>query len=101
MIELQICDKCKSQFNWGQIMKSLWGSYRPIQCRKCTTKHQLTIVSRMLVVFFMYISLMLLGFFLLYKWSISIRYTAFIMIVYGMILSLFLPYFVTYRSDKG
>lgn len=31
--------KCKSQFNWSKIFKSLWEAYRPIRCSQCSTSY--------------------------------------------------------------
>jgi CXXC-20-CXXC protein len=97
---LQNCEKCKSQFNRSKIFKSLWVvAYRPIQCSRCGTKHMITFSSRILISLLTIPPMMLFGYFLLNKWSLSISFTVLIMIIFGVLLSMVFPYLVKYSSD--
>ncbi|KOO51528.1 TIGR04104 family putative zinc finger protein [Viridibacillus arvi] len=96
---LQNCEKCKFQFNWSKIFKSIWAAYRPIQCSQCGTKHRITFTSRTLISLLTIPPMMIFGSSLLNKWSLSISYTVLIMIIYGVLLSVVFPYLVKYSSD--
>lgn len=44
---IQKCQNCKTPFSWRQIYRSFWGwVYRPIVCKKCDTKHKITVPGR-------------------------------------------------------
>ena len=97
---LQYCEKCKSQFNWSIIFKSLWAAYRPIHCSYCNAEHRITLSSRMLMSLLTILPMIIFGSFLLNNWSLTIPYAVLIMIMYGMFLSVFFPYLVKYSSDN-
>ncbi|KGR79010.1 TIGR04104 family putative zinc finger protein [Ureibacillus manganicus] len=48
---MQKCGECNSSFSWSKIFKSYkWWAYKPIECDKCDTKHEITFFGRCTVV---------------------------------------------------
>lgn len=41
------CEVCHTRFSWKQVYESFLLAYRPIFCKKCGTKHQITIGGRL------------------------------------------------------
>ena len=96
---LQKCDKCKSQFKWSKILKSLWKGYKPIQCDNCSSEHKLTFPSRFTV-----ISLTMLPFFIFY-FFLSPFDNVIMTFIIGLCIAtlgfLLTPYVVHYKKNKN
>ncbi|WP_035725596.1 TIGR04104 family putative zinc finger protein [Gracilibacillus boraciitolerans] len=95
------CNVCKHQFGWKIIYRSLWFSFRTIQCSECGTKHDVASRSR-------HISMLLLIPMLLLGWvlnnfisfnPVSMVVGLVLILLFGVVISLFLPYLVKYSSD--
>ncbi|WP_430696971.1 TIGR04104 family putative zinc finger protein [Metabacillus mangrovi] len=64
MIVLQKCGKCHAYFSWSKVYKSFWKNYEPITCNECGTAHRITILSRLIFVFFTILPMLTFGYFL-------------------------------------
>ena len=95
-MNLQKCDKCNAQFKWTEIYRSLWLVYRPIRCNKCGTKHKIVFSSRILLSFLSVVPMVVFD---LFVSKFTIFFTIMINIIFIVLLSLFLPFFVKYTSD--
>ncbi|WP_083446210.1 TIGR04104 family putative zinc finger protein [Viridibacillus arvi] len=99
-MSLQKCDKCNTQFKWSKIIKSLFLSYRPIQCNQCGTEHRIIFFSRIILSLLSVLPLWLFGFIISPQLSLSISYTFPIIILYVVFLFLLFPFFSKYKSEN-
>lgn len=101
-MELPKCKVCKHHFGWGKIYKSLWFSNRAIQCSVCGTKHEVASRSRHISLV-MLIPMLLLGIVLNNILSFTPLYIVvgvLLILLLGILISLFLPYLVNYNPDN-
>jgi CXXC-20-CXXC protein len=83
----------KTNFNGAVFLHSLRASYSPIQCCQCGTKCNLTFTSRGLISLLIVAPIMVLN-----VWSLSLSYTIVAMIMFGVLLTLALPFVVKYST---
>ncbi|WP_413789678.1 TIGR04104 family putative zinc finger protein [Metabacillus rhizosphaerae] len=89
---------CKSQFNWRTILISLCLAYKPIKCSNCSTLHAINFNSRLLVGLLLPVPMITFAWVISPKFSLSTSVTVSVMLIIGTIITLFLPYLVTYRN---
>lgn len=97
-MSLQKCKMCKNQFIWGANLISLCLAYKPIKCSNCSTLHAINFNSRLLVGLLLPVPMMTFGWVISPKFSLSTSVTVLVMLIIGAIITLFLPYIVTYRN---
>jgi len=100
-MSLPKCNKCGVQMKWGQLIKSLWLEYKPVNCEKCNTEHKISFSSRSLVSFFLIVPMVFCGITLLNYFHLNIFATIIIMILISIFFSLFLPYMVKYNENSN
>jgi CXXC-20-CXXC protein len=92
---LQKCINCKKQFNWNQVYKSFWWTYKPIKCKQCEAIHKITITGRFSFVSLTIVPMLIFGHFL------SPFNNIFATLGIGLCIlffgSLLAPFFVRYR----
>ena len=97
---MQNCEACKSQFQWKDILFSIWKSYKPIECSQCGRKHTITFGSKYLVIFLIIIPSVIFGLIISPNLGLSKPVTFGIIVVLAFLISLILPFFVKYESKK-
>lgn len=100
-MKLPKCNVCEHKFGWKKIYTSLWFSNRTIQCSECGTKHDIASRSRHISLLIL-IPMLLLGLVLNNLISFSPLYIVVgvsLILLLGILISLFLPYLVNYSSD--
>ncbi|UCZ55049.1 hypothetical protein LGQ02_10125 [Bacillus shivajii] len=100
-MSLPICNKCGVQMKWKKIIKSLWLGYKPINCEKCNTKHEITFSSRSLVAFLTVFPIISSSLILANYFHLNIFVTIIIAISISIFFSLFLPYMVKYKESSN
>ncbi|WP_181347297.1 TIGR04104 family putative zinc finger protein [Thalassobacillus sp. CUG 92003] len=100
VITIQKCNYCSSQFNWSVILISLMLGYKPIKCDKCGKEHKIAFSSRVFPSIFLVVPICMLSYFINVESSITVNYALIVMIVYGVIFILLLPFFVKYKLVK-
>ncbi|MGD6845399.1 TIGR04104 family putative zinc finger protein [Bacillus infantis] len=95
---MQTCEKCTAHFSWSKVFKSLWGSYKPIQCNQCATTHKITILSRLIFVSLTILPMLTFGHFLSPFSNILVTLgIAIFILIAGSLLA---PFLVTYKESK-
>ncbi|PFG14666.1 TIGR04104 family putative zinc finger protein [Bacillus sp. es.036] len=89
------CNRCGKPFKWRTIIKNIWGIYRPITCNNCGTKNKITYLSRVLVSLSIILPMLIFGFYLS-SYSIGVRLIY--MVLMGICISTFIPFFIKYES---
>lgn len=91
----QKCATCKRQFTRKEIQKTFRWNYKPLVCRKCGAKHQITIQSRL--IFSLSIAV-LLFIFSLANLPFNLRVAVIIIVFLSVLLSF--PYFAKYKAER-
>jgi CXXC-20-CXXC protein len=95
LLGIQKCETCKRQFTWKEIQKTIRWNYKPLVCRKCGAKHQITIQSK--VLFSLSIAV-LLFIFSLANLPFNLRIAVIIIVFLSVLLSF--PYFAKYKKNE-
>ena len=94
---MQKCEKCKTQFSWNQVYKSIWWNYKPIKCNNCEAKHKIKISGRFAFVSLTIVPMLIFSHFLSpFNNVFSTIGTGFCIIFIGSLLA---PFIVKYRSS--
>ncbi|WP_114384232.1 TIGR04104 family putative zinc finger protein [Paenibacillus prosopidis] len=89
------CETCDYQFTWKEIQKGIRWTYKPLVCRKCGTKHKITMQTRLL---FSLSIVVMLFIFDLSNLPFYLRVAVIIIFNFSVILSF--PYFAKYKSTS-
>ncbi|WP_420489089.1 TIGR04104 family putative zinc finger protein [Neobacillus vireti] len=95
VLGIQKCEACKRQFTWKEIQKTIRWNYKPLVCRKCETRHQITIQSRLLF------SLLIAGLLFIFSQAnlpFNLRVTVIIIVFLSVVLSF--PYYAAYKANR-
>lgn len=92
---IQKCETCKRQFTWKDILNTFRWNYKPLVCRKCGEKHQISIQSRL--IFSLSIAV-LLFIFSLANLPFNLRVAVIIIVFLSVLLSF--PYFAKYKVEN-
>lgn len=92
---IQNCNKCKTSFQWGQVLKANW-LRKNLRCENCGTEHKITQGSRLLFVYFSVIPLLIFGLFLTPFENVA--YTIMASIAIAIVFSFWTPFFVKYKK---
>lgn len=102
-LRIQKCENCGNQFSWREVVMTTisgsWG-YQPLVCRKCGTKHKVTMISRILVAFPIPILLFIAN---LCKLPILIPFYIGLPIILILFFAIMLsfPYFARYKASTS
>ncbi|WP_082386381.1 TIGR04104 family putative zinc finger protein [Rossellomorea vietnamensis] len=98
---LQKCNICKHQFQWKELLFSIWASYKPIECSQCGKRHTINFVSKFIVSFLIIIPAVVFGLLIAPSEGLSKPVTFGIIVMMAFVISLFLPLFVKYEYKQG
>ncbi|BCB03573.1 TIGR04104 family putative zinc finger protein [Bacillus sp. KH172YL63] len=98
---MQSCDRCHHSFQWKEILFSIWGSYKPIECKQCGKKHTISFTSKFFVSFLIIVPAVLFGLVLAPEKGLSKPVTFAIIVSMAFLISLALPFFVKYENKSG
>ncbi|WP_420491854.1 TIGR04104 family putative zinc finger protein [Neobacillus niacini] len=91
---IQKCDSCQCQFTWKEIQKTIRWNYKPLVCRKCREKHQITVQSK--VLFSLSIAIML---FLFSLANLPFNFRIPVMVIVFLSVLISFPYFAKYKAN--
>ncbi|MCA1062547.1 hypothetical protein LS684_21470 (plasmid) [Cytobacillus spongiae] len=94
---MQKCNVCKNQFQWKELLFSIWRSYKPIECSQCGKKHTINFASKFFVSFLIIIPAVVFGLLFAPELGLSKPLTFSLIIVMAFVISLILPFFVKYE----
>lgn len=97
-MNIQKCENCETPFKWKVILLSIWLAYKPIFCKNCSAKHEITFTSRFIVMIIVLFPMFLFSF--IFPNQMSIGLTISTMIGLAFVFSLFLPFIVQYSEKK-
>jgi CXXC-20-CXXC protein len=98
----QKCKLCDHYLEWKKIYASLWFPHRTIQCSKCESKHIIMSSSHKYISLFIIISMLALGIIInhiISSFPISMVVGLPSIIIFGLLISLFMPFFVKYSIE--
>lgn len=95
---MQICEKCKSPFKWGEMIRTYWWVHRPLICNHCQTKHHITNLGRVAVMAMSIVPLWVFGHFFspFHHFLASAGFG----VAVGLIGFLLTPFVVKYTMEK-
>ncbi|MGG1630742.1 TIGR04104 family putative zinc finger protein [Rossellomorea sp. NRS-1567] len=94
---MQKCNVCKNQFQWKELLFSIWRSYKPIECSQCGKKHTINFTSKFIVSFLIIVPAVVFGLLIAPEQGLSKPLTFGVIVLLAMVISLFLPLFVKYE----
>ncbi|MFE4243644.1 TIGR04104 family putative zinc finger protein [Peribacillus butanolivorans] len=94
---IQKCETCGYQFTWKEIQKAIRWTYKPLVCKKCGTKHNVTKQTRLLLVLS---AGAIVGFLLFIVIDISFVLLLLLSILLPLIVILLYPYFAKYKATS-
>ncbi|MGM0877815.1 MAG: TIGR04104 family putative zinc finger protein [Bacillota bacterium] len=95
LLGIQKCETCDYQFTWKEIQKAIRWTYKPLVCRKCGTKHKITMQTRLL--FSISIGVML---FILKLSNLPFYLGVAVIIFFSLSFILSFPYFAKYKATS-
>ncbi|MDR7240845.1 CXXC-20-CXXC protein [Neobacillus drentensis] len=90
------CEDCNEQFSWNKIFKSFWWTYKPIECDKCGTTHNITSLGRFIFAAFTILPALIFANYLSPFSNILVNAGLGILIL--IIGSLLFPFFVKFKK---
>ncbi|MCC5802284.1 TIGR04104 family putative zinc finger protein [Rossellomorea vietnamensis] len=97
---MQKCHVCSNQFKWKEIVFSIWGSYKPIECSQCGKRHTINFVSKFIVSLLIIVPAVVFGLLIAPAQGISKPLTFGLIVLMAFVISLFLPLFVKYEYKQ-
>ncbi|MCA1053678.1 hypothetical protein LCM10_01670 [Rossellomorea aquimaris] len=94
---MQKCQMCKNAFGWKELLFSIWGSYKPIECKKCGKKHTINFASKYVVSLLIIFPSVFFGLVFAPDWGLSKPITFGLIVFIAFLISLVLPFFVKYE----
>ncbi|MBW3110557.1 MULTISPECIES: TIGR04104 family putative zinc finger protein [Bacillaceae] len=97
---MQKCNICNNQFEWKDLLFSIWRSYRPIECSQCGKRHTINFVSKFIVSFLILVPAVVFGLLVAPQQGLSKPVTFGLLVLMAFIISLILPLFVKYEYKQ-
>jgi CXXC-20-CXXC protein len=95
---IQKCEFCGEQFRWIEIQKNISWGFKPILCKKCGLKHNVTFQSRRTFgIFTGIIALFILLFLSGFPLGIRLTISLFLMLIHVILF----PYYAKYKANKN
>ncbi|PFA67719.1 hypothetical protein CN378_09345 [Bacillus sp. AFS015802] len=98
---MQKCTVCKNQFQWKELLFSIWSSYKPIECSQCGKRHTISFGSKFLVSFLIIVPAVIFGLVIAPEQGLSKPVTFALIVLMAFMISLILPLFVKYEHKHG
>lgn len=98
------CKSCNRQLEWKRVYTSLWFPSKVIKCSECGTNHNISSRTHRCISLSILIPMLLLGLVLtnLFSFTIPMNFIVGIVLIFfiGMLISLFIPYFIKPESNS-
>ncbi len=98
---MQKCASCKNQFQWKELLFSIWSSYKPIQCKQCGKRHTINFASKFFVSLLIILPAVVFGLLIAPEQGLSKPVTFGFIVLLAFVISLILPFFVKYENKHG
>jgi CXXC-20-CXXC protein len=100
LLGIQKCGTCYNQFSWKDVVKTTTAGfgYQPLVCSKCGTKHKVTIMTRIVVAFFMPILVFILNLSNIIPFLIPFYLVLLLILIFFIAIMLLFPYFAKYKA---
>lgn len=98
-LNIQKCEICGNQFTWREVGRTTTAGlgYQPLICKKCGTKHEVTMMTRIIVALLVPIFLFILNSSNLLPFYIPFYVGFLIILVLFFAVMLSFPYFAKYK----
>ncbi|WP_353051568.1 TIGR04104 family putative zinc finger protein [Peribacillus frigoritolerans] len=91
---IQKCETCGYQFTWREVQKAIRWTYKPLVCRKCGTKHKVTMQTRLLLALLSGVIVLIL-----IVSKVPFYLGTALVIILPLTVILFFPYFAKYKAN--
>jgi CXXC-20-CXXC protein len=100
LLGIQKCETCWNQFSWKEVVNTTTAGfgYQPLVCSKCGTKHKVTIMTRIVVAFFIPIVVFILNLGNMIPFLIPFYLGLLIILIFFFAIMLIFPYFAKYKA---
>lgn len=96
-MSIQKCKNCSNEFTYSEILGSILGGYKVLECTKCHTKYKITILSRLIVAVVLTVPILLINHYLRYHVSEYSMLIYFCSVILSICLS---PFFAIFDYDE-